>query len=57
MKHYVLNHKVLVLNSNWSPVNITIVRDAIGMVYAGSALVVLHKNILDKFDEKEAGQK
>jgi hypothetical protein len=57
MKHYVLNHKVLVLNSNWSPVNITIVRDAIGMVYAGSAFVVLHKNILDKFDEKEAGQK
>jgi len=45
-----LQHNVLVINKFWEPVNVTIVEDAIGMIYKEIADIVIHKSIKDKFD-------
>lgn len=51
-KKSILNLPVLVLNSNWAPVNVTIVRDAVGVVFKGSADVIVHEDLKDKFDKE-----
>jgi len=51
MHQYILNRKVLVLNSSWSPINITIVKEAISMIYGNSAYVITHKDLYSKFDK------
>ncbi len=45
----VLEHNVLVLNTGWSPVNVTVVRDAIGLLYKEAASIILHEDIFTKF--------
>lgn len=44
----VLNHNVLVLNRGWYPVNITIVRDAVGLICKGAADMISHMDIPHK---------
>ena len=49
MKNSVLNYPVLVLNSSWSPINVTVVKEAIGLIFKESAYVVVHKDLIDKY--------
>jgi len=47
-----LRSGVLVLNKSWAPINITIVKSAIGLVYTGKAKIVTHHDLKDKFKGK-----
>ena len=49
MKH-VLNKNVLVLNMHWIPINVTIVKEAISLIYKGHAEFVVHDNFKSKFN-------
>jgi hypothetical protein len=45
---YILNSKVLVLNKSYQPVNVTIVKDAIGLVYTDVANILSHDDMYSK---------
>jgi 5-methylcytosine-specific restriction endonuclease McrA len=44
----ILNSNVLVLNSGWSPVNVTVVKDVAGLMVKGVASVVVHENMVSR---------
>jgi 5-methylcytosine-specific restriction endonuclease McrA len=46
-----LRANVLVLNQSWSPINITTVEDAIGLIFKDKAKVVVHKDLNNTFGE------
>jgi len=50
----ILDYPVLVVNTNWSPINITTVRESIGMIYKGSADIIAHREFSDKFSDNES---
>ena len=48
--NFILNQNVLVLNKYFIPINITIVRSSIELIYINKAEIILHENLYDKFD-------
>lgn len=45
----ILNASVLVLNEGWQPVNVTIFREAVGLILKDRAEIVVHEDLKDKF--------
>lgn len=49
--HSILRGNVLVLNKSWIPINVTIVKDAINLIFRENASIIAHEDLLDNFNK------